>query len=413
MTDQFEIRFIGEEKIEGTKGSTMSFVQEYKYELINVPIPIFLISKFIPEIGSIHPVYPFATVNDLKMSKNISTNSGCGITLSVTYDVLSVDEKAGEHPDIDSLISSNYPFNLPIQDLKFEPVLVDEARRYLFQQGEKKDDDIIENEYDEELDPDDDEAWRKRAFVTTSGTVLQGTKHRTLVSISFWYYTDTQDIDEFEVETKFTEAINSDEVKIGNRTYDKWTLKIESIEVEDKTWNELELKVIKLKLLFDLQTWEKKFENVSTMFMNYPYDWENNSSYPEKTRLRFDEETKQPLYIIPVPADIPKPEDEISPVRIFCTLYDPEPINEGTSSEPIWISDPTKATQFFGSREDCFRLNPDSEPSEVTEPMYLDANGFMLYPDAKTGKVNTNLSPKITGCIFVPLNFNELHIPGN
>ena len=102
---------------------------------------------------------------------------------------------------------------------------------------------------------------------------------------------------------------------------------------------------------------------------------------------------------------------EPSAQRIFCTMYDPDPKNEGSTDDPIWVSDPQNATQFFGTREDCFRLNPDSEPTEVSEPMYLDENGFILYPDPKTGKVDMSLSPKVSGYTFEPVDFTSLHFP--
>ena len=92
-------------------------------------------------------------------------------------------------------------------------------------------------------------------------------------------------------------------------------------------------------------------------------------------------------------------------------MYDPSPENEGSTDDPIFVQDPLKAIQFFGTREDCFRLNPDSEPTEVSEPMYLDRNGFVLYPDPDTGKVDTKLSPKIKGYVFKPMDFTPLHFP--
>jgi hypothetical protein len=92
-------------------------------------------------------------------------------------------------------------------------------------------------------------------------------------------------------------------------------------------------------------------------------------------------------------------------------MYDPSPNNEGSTDDPIYVQDPQKAIQFFGTREDCFRLNPDSEPTEVSEPMYLDKNGLILYPDPDTGKVDTALSSKIKGYVFKPMDFTPLHFP--
>jgi hypothetical protein len=75
------------------------------------------------------------------------------------------------------------------------------------------------------------------------------------------------------------------------------------------------------------------------------------------------------------------------------------------------VQDPQNALQFFGTREECFRLNPDSEPTEVSEPMYLDMNGFVLSPDPDTGKVDTTLSPKVEGYISMPMDFTPLFLP--
>ena len=38
-------------------------------------------------------------------------------------------------------------------------------------------------------------------------------------------------------------------------------------------------------------------------------------------------------------------------------------------------------------------------------------NGFVLYPDPSTGKVDVTLSPKVEGYIFRPMDFTPLHFP--
>jgi len=186
-------------------------------------------------------------------------------------------------------------------------------------------------------------------------------------------------------------------------------------------------------LLIDKKTWCKEYENVSSLFMAYPYVWEAaGSGEKPDTKMIVDAGTNQPRYSTHmrratvngqteteffVPSfdeeEVPESFDpiEVSPQRIFCTTYDPEPKNEGDSDDPIWVSDPQKAVQFFGTREDCFRLNPDSEPTEVTEPMYLDKHGFVLYPHPETGKVDVSLSPKVEGYVFMPKDFTPLHFP--
>jgi hypothetical protein len=144
--------------------------------------------------------------------------------------------------------------------------------------------------------------------------------------------------------------------------------------------------------------------------MAYPYLWEDSDSGKKDCKMVMEEDTELPEH----KGKYPKyniDAENVSPQRIFCTTYDPEPTNEGDSSDPIWVSDPNNAIQFFGTREDCFRLNPDSEPTEVSEPMYLDRNGFVLYPDPDTGKVDVSLSPKIEGYVFEPMDFSLLHFP--
>ena len=228
--------------------------------------------------------------------------------------------------------------------------------------------------------------------------------------MSFWYFALPGWFDEAALETQYTGAVNASPVMIAGRFCPTGTAKIESIEVMDNTWERQNadpypLQMISVVLLLDYyKTWKKQYENVSNLFMAYPYEWEDTSLGRKDTKMKLDSDTNQPLY--------DKNAKNVSPQRIFCTMYDPVPTNEGENeTNPIWVQDPQKAKQFFGTREDCFRLNPDSEPTEVSEPMYLDANGFVLYPDPDTGKVDTTLSPKIAGYVFKPMDFAPLHFP--
>jgi len=192
-----------------------------------------------------------------------------------------------------------------------------------------------------------------------------------------------------------------------------------AIKCVNKTWERQQaepyvLHMVEVVLLIDMKSWNKQYENISDLFMPYPYVWDDSDSGKENNKMRINPVTNQPYYYLYKEVfTVPLSYERIpcSPQRIFCTSYDPEPENVGTLDEPIWVQDPQNAVQFFGTREECFRLNPDSEPTGVSEPMYLDQNGFVIYPDPETGKVNTILSPKVEGYAFLPLNFTPLHLP--
>lgn len=372
----------------GSWGTSKTFVRELVVELYHVPIPMFLASPLIPAYNSIHPIYPFAIAKDSRITNNIeSQDNRRTVTVETNYQILKL-----AFPllglsgwDVAAFINNNLPPLLPAQDVTYESVTVEEPLDYLYVR--------------------EDNEWEDVPFQTTSGTKLTGTRLRNILKMSFWYFALPW-IDEAALVTRYTGAINSENIIIAGRLCPAGTAKIESIEVFENTWERdnavpYPLKMIKVVLLLDNQTWCKRFENVSSLFMAYPYDWHDSDSGKEKVKMKLDSDN-QPLY-----KDKSK---HVSAQRIFCTMYDPEPKDEG-EDEPIWVSDPHNAISFFGTREECFRLNPDSEPTEVTEPMYLDEKGFILYPDPSTGKVDTTLSPKIEGYDSCPMNFTPLGFP--
>jgi len=411
-----EIIVIGGQDLDGSWGTGKTFQRECVFELINVPLPMFMISPFIPAYNSFHPDYPFALAKESKISKNIETSYGRTVTITTTYQVLKPNKTLTGLSgwNIDAVIFDNLPHLLPAQDVTYESVAVEETLDHLY--------------------VDEEEEWVEMPFQTTAGTKLTGTTTRNILKMKFWYFVETLLLDESELVTQYTGVVNDDEIMIAGRNCPTGVAKIESIGVMDSTWERPEstpytVKLIEVALLIDYKTWNKRYENVSSLFMAYPYAWEtSDSGGKENTKMRLDEKTKQPLYYTHKRTNIITGETEwllsnaesvpsdfipinVSPQRIFCTMYDPEQKNEGYSDDPIWVSDPQKAIQFFGTREDCFRLNPDSEPTEVTEPMYLDKNGFVLYPDPATGKVDVALSPKIEGYVFKPIDFTPLHFP--
>jgi hypothetical protein len=314
--------------------------------------------------------------------------------------------------------------------VSYEPVAVEETMDELY--IEKSESEIIKEAHDTNQPIAAINRWKKITFQTTACTKLTGTRLRNILKMSFWYLANPLWFDEPDLETKYTGEVNHAPVTIAGRPFKTGMVKIESIEMEDNVWERAELehlsmKMVKVSLLIDKKTWLKEYENVSPLFMAYPYVWQKaNSGEKENTKMKINAGTNQPYYYFKSQTppndddDIPKPSTESPPSnveykpglqRIFCTMYDPSPKNEGSSDDPIYVQDPQKAIQFFGTREDCFRLNPDSEPTEVSEPMYLDKNGFILYPDPNTGKVDTKLSPKIKGYVFKPMDFTPLRFP--
>jgi len=485
----------GGKDIDGSWGSGKTFTREFYFELINVPVPVFMFSSFIPAYNSLHPYYPFAVAKDSKVSNQAETPRGRVITLSTNYEVIRprkpLNEIIKECIDkkidwtIDDVIAANGPFQLPAQDVTYEPIVVEETLDNLYVEKTAKE--LWNEEHVQDVPRDQIDRWKQIPFWTTAGTKLTGTRTRNILKMSFWYFADPRwfsevdpPLDEAAIVTKYTGVVNDAPVVIDGRFYPTGTVKIESIEFSDMTWERQEVEHLSLKrinvvLHLDRKTWKKQYENVSNLFMAYPYVWDDANSGKAKTKMRINPETNQPYYWLkvedvdnesevetifkslmtqyleiqaaikeeferlygegtfgnrkiapftPLEETVDKdcikpstesPDDDIeynpSPQRIFCTMYDPNPKNEGDENDPIYVQDPKKAIQFFGTREDCFRLNPDSEPTEVSEPMYLDQNGFILYPDPNTGKVDTTLSPKIEGYVFTPKDFAPLHFP--
>ena len=399
----------GGKDLDGAWGTSKTFVREFYFDLINVPIPLFMISSFIPAYNSLHPVYPFVIAKDSKITNNVETPLGRAITVSTNYQILkpAMPLTGLTGFAVAAVIAGNMPFLLPAQDVSYEPAAVEETLDDLY--IEKTAEEILRESLQLGIHPDLINRWKLTPFRTTAGTKLTGTRLRNILKMSFWYLADPAGFDEAGIETHYTGVVNHAPVRIAGRYFLTGTVKIESIELEENVWERegaesLSMKRVRVSLLIDQKSWLKEYENVSPLFMAYPYKWDNAESGKEHTKMRIDSETNQPRY----DADA----KNVSPQRIFCTMYDPEPINEGESEDdPIWVSNPENAIQFFGTREDCFRLNPDSEPTEVSEPMYLDKNGFILYPDPDTGKVDMALSPKIKGYVFKPMDFTLLHFP--
>jgi hypothetical protein len=434
-----QITVKGGKDLDGTWGVTKTYTREFYFELINVQLQLFMMSSFIPAYNSLHPLYPFAIAKDSKCSANIELNlgggnTGRGITISTNYQVLQPAAPLNQLTGFTTLdmIAGNMPFLLPAQDVSYEPVAVEETLDDLY--IEKTAEEIMQEALQLGLPPAAMSLWKKAPFQTTAGTKLTGTRVRNILKMSFWYLADPFWFEEADLETAYTGVVNHAPVTIAGRYFPTGTAKIESIEIEDNTWERTgtepyPMKMVRVSLLIDKKTWRKDYENVSSLFMAYPYVWQKaNSGEKEHTKMKIHAGTNQPYYYFKEAAgggqqtaaeeydpstESPGSGVEYKPSlqRIFCTMYDPSPQNEGTTDDPIYVQDPQKAIQFFGTREDCFRLNPDSEPTEVSEPMYLDKNGFILYPDPDTGKVDPALSPKITGYVFKPMDFTPLHFP--
>ena len=410
-----EIIVKGGQDLGGSWGGGKTFEREFYFELINVPIPIFMLSPYIPAYNSFHPNYPFALAKDSRVTKNIETLYGRTITVTTTYQVLkpNVSLTGLSGLNIANVILENLPNLLPAQDVVYEPVTVEETLDYLYV---KKSDEEYNQEYQAEVakadlgNPDLVSRWKEVPFRTTSGTKLTGTRNRNTLKMSFWYFVESASVDEAELVTRYTGVVNNGDVVIAGRLCPAGTAKIESIAFTEHVWERPELELvytmIQVVLLLDNKTWNKEYENVSNVFVAYPYEWEDSASGKENIKMKWDEETNQPIY--------DKDASNLSVQRIFCISYDPDPkIEEDDENEgdDIWVSDPQNAIQFFGTRDECFRLNPDSEPTEVSEPMYLDENGFVLYPDPDTGKVDPALSPKVSGYTFEPVDFTPLCFP--
>ena len=409
----------GGKDLDGSWGTGKTFGREEYFELINLSTPYFMLSPFIPVYNSLHPQLPFAIAQDSRIADVKPTKIGYTLTVSTTYKILKHNMPLNGLSgwDLTALIAGNLPHLLPAQDVSYEVVPIEETLNEIY----------VEKTWDEkvkeaaslpsQISPNDIYPWKTEPFRTSAGTRLLGSKTRNIIKMSFWYFVQVTPLfDEAEILVNYTGVVNDRDIIIGGRYCPMGTAKIEAIEFPDGTWErpgvQYPFKMIAVVLLLDNQTWNKSYENVSNLFMAYPYEWDNSSTgnsiiKKENVKLKFDSETHQPKYEL---------KKNVSPQRIFCTTYDPEPqnVNEEeceVADEAIWIQDPQNSIQFFGTREDCFRLNPDSKPTETSEPMYLDKNGFILYPDIDTGKVDVALSPKVEGYIFKPVNFAPLHFP--
>jgi len=117
----------GGQDMDGTWGTTKTFTREFYFVLINVPLPLFMMSSFIPAYNSLHPLYPWAIAKDSKCTKNIETDVGRGITISTNYQILKPAVPFnGSNFTIADIIAGNMPFLLPAQDVSYEPVAVEE-----------------------------------------------------------------------------------------------------------------------------------------------------------------------------------------------------------------------------------------------------------------------------------------------
>jgi hypothetical protein len=447
--EQYKIIHIGGEDLDGSWGESKTFVRENKYELVGVPLPVFLISPVIPKKNTIHPKYPWCIAEDSRITKNIETPAGRGVTVATTYRVLNIvpnkNEEEDEEKDEEQTIARNYPWLLPAQDVKMEVVRLEESMDFLWRFGKWESTDLHDSLNDLDIDTDKpentklnnwnynnrpdilEERWRQKPFETTAGTKLTGTKQRNIMAISFWYYA-LKSWYKDEYITEFTDTVNDDDIEIAGKKYKKGEIKIIDLNMENDRWkmiDESEESLIKVsvQIQIDPKTWIRKYENVSNLFLAYPYKWKTiePSDYPEdckpmqpNTILEFDSKTHQPLYQENNQTDGKPIEPKLQ--RIYCTMYDPQPMNIGTvktddSEEATYQPDPQNMIQFFGTREDCLRLNSETDPIEVSEPMYLDKKGRIVWPNPETGMVDRGLAPKISGYPVELKDFTPLHLP--
>ena len=125
----------GGQDLDGAWGTAKTFVREFVFELINVPLPLFMLSPFIPAYNALHPLYPFAIAKDSKLTKNIETHFGRAVTVQTTYQILkpAVPLNGLSGFDLNAVINGNFPpFILPAQDVDYEPVAVEETLDDLF-----------------------------------------------------------------------------------------------------------------------------------------------------------------------------------------------------------------------------------------------------------------------------------------
>jgi hypothetical protein len=434
MNEQYQIRHIGGQDMDGQWTEQKTFVRENYYELVGVPLPVFCVSSMIPQKNSIHPKYPWCIAEDSRISKNIETPTGRGVTVSTTYRILQVVKNLDDDKSEEQTISKNYPWLLPAQDVKYEVVRLEESMDYLWRYGKWEETDLHDSLNDADINdseisanqkdnnwnnyfrPDkQEERWRKKPFQTTAGTKLTGTKQRNILALSFWYFALAKWYKEEDI-MKFSDTVNDQDIELIGKKYKKGQVKIINLSFEEDSWkleDESEESLIKvsMQMQIDDKTWNRDYENISTLFMAYPYQWETvePNDWPEESKpmkpntvLKFDPKTHQPSY---------QPVSEPRLERIFCTMYDPKPINIETLESPVYQPVAKNAIQFFGTREDCLRLNSETDPSEVSEPMYLDKEGRIVWPNPSNGMVDSGLAPKISGYPIELKDFTPLHLP--
>jgi hypothetical protein len=154
--------------LDGGWGTGKTFVREYYFELINVPLPLFMISPFIPAYNSLHPDYPFAIAKDSKCTKNIETPNGRGITVQTTYQVLKPNKPLTGLSgwEIDDVVEENLPSDLPAQDVTYEAVTVEETLNNLF--VEKTDAEVRDEAVDRYGDSYTERRWEFQKILNES-----------------------------------------------------------------------------------------------------------------------------------------------------------------------------------------------------------------------------------------------------
>ena len=292
----------GGKDLDGAWGTSKTFVREFYFDLINVPIPLFMISSFIPAYHSLHPVYPFVIAKDSKITNNVETPLGRAITVSTNYQILKpavpINGRTGF--TMADVIAGNMPFLLPAQDVSYEPAAVEETLDDLY--VEKTTEEIGKEALQLEIPPDRINRWKQMPFRTTAGTKLTGTRIRNILKMSFWYLANPVWFEEADLETTYTGVVNHAPVRIAGRLFPTGAVKIESIEMEENVWERAEavpfsMKMVRVSLLIDKKTWRKEYENVSSLFMAYPYVWQKaNSGEKENTKMKINAGTNQPYY---------------------------------------------------------------------------------------------------------------------
>ena len=353
----------------------------------------------IPRRGSIHPVYPWCVAEDSRVTKNIELTSekdclgGRGITISTVYRCLTLHEPRDEdNDDEDQFITKNYPWLLPAQDYKVFPIKLEESQNCLYRFGKWEPTDMHDNLNDA---GNDDNNWknenredrtvercRKIPFETTAQTKLVGTKNRTILGVSFWYYI-LSDWFEKEFVLEFQESINQEEMEIAGETYEAGTVLLTELSPEPDVWERSDgqfdtLGKVSVQLQIDPQTWWRKHENVATVFNNFD--------------IKRDENTHRPL--LDKHGDIyGKDEDEkviksLGREKLYAALFDPDQqsnMDTTSSDRPFYQPDPSKLLQYIGSKTECHEMAYDGQVTEITDPMYIDKHGFPIWPDETTG----------------------------